>query len=157
MAWCANTTCAGTALREVAVELVPKSERSLQSHQIALAVRPALARVARRFGADIQVVEVPPGPPVQAPIVAEIFGPSYAAQRRLALQIRKVFDSTPHIVDTYDTVDARARRLVVAVDRQKAALLGVSQAQIARTLSMALSGYDATYVHIGRERHLIPV
>ena len=147
----------GPRYGEVAVELVPKSERSLQSHQIALAVRPALARVARRFGADIQVVEVPPGPPVQAPIVAEIFGPSYAAQRRLALQIRKVFDSTPHIVDTYDTVDARARRLVVAVDRQKAALLGVSQAQIARTLSMALSGYDATYVHIGRERHLIPV
>ncbi|MHB1542423.1 MAG: efflux RND transporter permease subunit [Steroidobacteraceae bacterium] len=147
----------GPRYGEIAVELVPKSERRLQSHQIALAVRPALARVARRFGADIQVVEVPPGPPVQAPIVAEIFGPSYAAQRRLALRIRKVFDSTPHIVDTYDTVDARARRLVVAVDRQKAALLGVSQAQIARTLSMALSGYDATYVHIGRERHLIPV
>jgi len=142
---------------EIAVELVPKSERRLQSHRIALAVRPALARVARRFGADIQVVEVPPGPPVQAPIVAEIFGPSYAVQRALALRIRKVFDSTPHIVDTYDTVDARARRLVVAVDRQRAALLGVSQAQIARTLSMALSGYDATYVHIGSERHLIPV
>jgi len=147
----------GPRYGEIAVELVPKSERRLQSHQIARAVRPALARVARRFGADLQVVEVPPGPPVQAPIVAEIFGPSYAVQRRLALQIRKVFDSTPHIVDTYDTVDARARRLVVAVDRQKAALLGVSQAQIARTLAMALSGYDATYVHIGRERHLIPV
>ncbi len=147
----------GPRYGEIAVELVPKSERSMQSHQIAMAVRPALARVARRYGAQLQVVEVPPGPPVQAPIVAEIFGPSYAAQRRLALRIRKVFDTTPNIVDTYDSVAARAPRLVVAVRRQKAALLGVSQAQIARTVSMALSGYDATYVHVGRERHLIPV
>ncbi len=142
---------------EIAVELIPKDERHRQSHAIALAVRPALAAVARRYGASLQVVEVPPGPPVLAPIVAEIFGPSYAMQRRLALRIRKVFDTTPGIVDTDDTVDAPARRLVVDVDRQKAALLGVSQAQITRTLSMALSGFDATYVHIGRERQLIPV
>ncbi len=147
----------GPRYGEIAVELVPKDERSRQSHAIALAVRPALAAVARRYGASLQVVEVPPGPPVLAPIVAEIFGPSYAMQRRLALQIRKVFDTTPNVVDTYDTVEAHARRLLVDVDRQKAALLGVSQAQIARTLSMALSGYDATYVHIGRERQLIPV
>ena len=147
----------GPRYGEIAVQLIPKSERDLQSHEIALKVRPALARVARRFGAQMQVVEVPPGPPVVAPIVAEIFGPSYAVQRRLARQILKVFDTTPNIVDTYDTVDANARRLVVDVDRQKAALLGVSQSQIARTLSMALSGFDATYVHVGRERELIPV
>ncbi len=142
---------------EIAVELIPKDERHRQSHAIALAVRPALAAVARRFGASLQVVEVPPGPPVLAPIVAEIFGPSYAMQRRLALRIRKVFDTTPDIVDTDDSVDARSRRLVIDVERQKASLLGVSQAQITRTLAMALSGFDATYVHIGRERELIPV
>ena len=142
---------------EIAVELIPKDERHRQSHAIALAVRPALAAVARRYGASLQVVEVPPGPPVLAPIVAEIFGPSYRMQRRLALRIRKVFDTTPNIVDTDDTVEGNARQLIVAVERQKAALLGVSQAQIARTLSMALSGFDATYVHIGRERQLIPV
>lgn len=142
---------------EIAVELIPKDERDRQSHAIVMAVRPALAKVARRFGASMQVVEVPPGPPVLAPIVAEIFGPSYAMQRRLALSIRKVFDTTPAIVDTDDTVDAGSRRLVIDVERQKAALLGVSQARIARTLSMALSGFDATYVHVGRERQLIPV
>jgi multidrug efflux pump subunit AcrB len=122
-----------------------------------MAVRPKLAAVADRFGASIAVVEVPPGPPVQAPIVAEIYGPSYARQQQIALAVRKVFAATPNIVDIDDSVDAPAPRLVLQVQRQKAALLGVSQEQIARTLQMALSGYDATYVHIGREREPIPV
>ena len=144
-------------LGEIEVQLVPKDARKRKSHAIAMAVRPALAAVARRFGASIAVVEVPPGPPVQAPIVAEIYGPSYARQQQIALAVRKDFASTPNIVDIDDSVDAPAPRLVLEVERQKAALLGVSQEQIARTLQMALSGYDATYVHIGREREPIPV
>ena len=147
----------GPRLGEIDVQLVPKSSRSRQSHAIALAARAKLAQVARRYGAAISVVEIPPGPPVQAPIVAEIYGPSYAKQRQIALAVRKDFESTPGIVDIDDTVDAPAPRLVLHVERQKAALLGVSQAAIARTVSLALSGYDATYVHIGRERDLIPV
>ena len=144
-------------LGEIEVQLVPKDARKRKSHAIAMAVRPELAAVARRFGASIAVVEVPPGPPVQAPIVAEIYGPSYARQQQIALAVRKVFASTPNIVDIDDSVDAPAPRLVLEVERQKAALLGVSQERIARTLQMALSGYDATYVHIGREREPIPV
>jgi multidrug efflux pump subunit AcrB len=142
---------------EIDVQLVPKGARSRQSHAIALAVRAKLAPVARRYGAATSVVEIPPGPPVQAPIVAEIYGPSYAKQRQIALAVRRDFENTPDIVDIDDTVDAPAPRLVLHVERQKAALLGVSQAAIARTVSLALSGYDATYVHIGRERDLIPV
>jgi multidrug efflux pump subunit AcrB len=144
-------------LGEIEVQLVPKQMRHRQSHAIALAVRPALAAVARRYHAAIQVVEVPPGPPVQAPIVAEIYGPDYAAQVRLAQQVRKVFDSTPGIVDVDDSVVAASPRLVVAVDRQKAALLGVSQAQVTRTLAIGLSGLSATYAHVGREHDPIPV
>ena len=144
-------------LGEIEVELVPKEMRHRQSHAIALAVRPALAAVARQYHASLQVVEVPPGPPVQAPIVAEIYGPDYTEQVHLAQQIRKVFDSTPGIVDVDDSVVAAAPRLVVAVDRQKAALLGVSQEQITRTLQMGLSGLDATYVYVGREQNPIPV
>ncbi len=147
----------GPRLGEIDVQLVPKSARSRQSHAIALAVRSKLAQVARRYGAAISVVEIPPGPPVQAPIVAEIYGPSYAKQQQIALAVRQDFENTPGIVDIDDTVDAPAPRLVLHVERQKAALLGVSQAAIARTVSLALSGYDATYVHIGRERDLIPV
>ncbi|MGC8520643.1 MAG: efflux RND transporter permease subunit [Steroidobacteraceae bacterium] len=147
----------GPRLGEIDVQLVPKSARSLQSHAIAMAVRKKLAQVARRYGAAISVVEIPPGPPVQAPIVAEIYGPSYAEQRQIALAVHKDFEDTAGIVDIDDSVDAPAPRLLLQVERQKAALLGVSQEQIARTLSLALSGYDATYVHIGRERKPIPV
>jgi multidrug efflux pump subunit AcrB len=144
-------------LGEIEVELVPKEMRHRESHAIALAVRPALAAIARRYHAAIQIAEMPPGPPVQAPIVAEIYGPDYAGQVRLAREVRRVFDSTPGIVDVDDSVVAASPRLVVSVDRQKAALLGVSQEQITRTLALGLSGLDATYVHVGRESEPIPV
>jgi multidrug efflux pump subunit AcrB len=144
-------------LGEIEVELVPNEMRHRESHAIALAVRPALAAIARRYHASLQVVEVPPGPPVQAPIVAEIYGPQYAGQQRLARDIRKVFDSTRDVVDVDDSLTAPSPRLIVEVDRQKAALLGVSQEQIANTLALGLSGLDATYAHIGRERNPIPV
>jgi multidrug efflux pump subunit AcrB len=144
-------------LGEIEVELVPNEMRHRESHAIALAVRPALAAIARRYHASLQVVEVPPGPPVQAPIVAEIYGPQYAGQQRLAADIRKVFDATPDVVDVDDSLTAPSPRLIVDVDRQKAALLGVSQEEIASTLALGLSGLDATYAHIGRERNPIPV
>ena len=144
-------------LGEIEVELVPKDMRHRESHAIALAVRPALAAIAQRYHASLQVVEVPPGPPVQAPIVAEIYGPQYAGQEQLAKEVRKVFGSTPDIVDVDDSLTASSPRLIVDVDRQKAALLGVSQEEIANTLAVGLSGLDATYAHIGRERDPVPV
>ena len=144
-------------LGDIQVNLVDKRHRSRKSHEIALAVRPALAAIGRRYSASIQVVEVPPGPPVRAPIVAEVYGPRYAEQQRLAKQLRAAFERTRDIVDTDDSVEAPAPRLVVEVDRQKAALLGVSQAQVADTLELGLAGSDVTYAHIGRERYPIPV
>ncbi len=144
-------------LGDIQVNLVDKSRRSRKSHDIALAVRPALADIGRRYGASVQVVEVPPGPPVRAPIVAEIYGPRYAEQRQLATQIRRLFDTTPDIVDTDDSVEARASRLVVDVDRQRAALLGVTQSQVTEALSIGLQGADVTYIHAGRELYPIPV
>ncbi len=144
-------------LGDIQVNLVDKRHRSRKSHEIALAVRPALAAIGRKYSASIQVVEVPPGPPVRAPIVAELYGPRYAEQQRLAKQLRAAFDRTRDIVDTDDSVEAAAPRLVVAVDRQKAALLGVSQQQVAETLRLGLEGADVTYAHVGRERYPIPV
>jgi multidrug efflux pump subunit AcrB len=148
---------AAPELGDLQVNLVDKHERDRQSHEIALAVRPALAQIGRRYGASVQVVEVPPGPPVQAPIVAEIYGSNYAEQRRLAKAVRKVFDSTRDIVDVDDSVEAAAPRFVVEVDQRKAALLGISQAQVVQALATGLGGQDATYVHTGRERDPIPV
>jgi multidrug efflux pump subunit AcrB len=144
-------------LGDLQVNLVDKHERSRHSHEIALAIEPALAAVGRRFGASVQVVEVPPGPPVLAPLVAEVYGPGYAEQRRVAAEVRKVFDSTPDIVGVDDSLETASRRLVIEVDRQKAAQYGVAQQQIVEALATALGGNDATYVHTGRERYPIPV
>ncbi|MDE2306467.1 MAG: efflux RND transporter permease subunit, partial [Gammaproteobacteria bacterium] len=143
---------------DLQVNLVDKSERSRKSHEIALAVRPELAAIAKRLGAEsLQVVEVPPGPPVQAPIVAEIYGPTYPAQEQVGRALRKLFDSTPDIVDTDDSLPSGAPRYVLSLDRAKAALLGVPQAEVVDALSTALSGYDATFVHAGAERDPIAV
>jgi multidrug efflux pump subunit AcrB len=144
-------------LGDLQVNLVDKHERSRHSHEIALAVQPALAAIGRKFGASVQVVEVPPGPPVQAPLVAEVYGPSYAEQLRVAAEVRQVFDATPDIVGVDDSIEAASKRFVIEVDRQKAAQLGVPQQHIVDAVTIALSGNDATYVHSGRERYPIPV
>jgi multidrug efflux pump subunit AcrB len=144
-------------LGDLQVNLVDRRHRSRKSHDIALAVRPALAAIGRKYAASVQVVEVPPGPPVRAPIVAEVYGPRYAEQRQLGKQIRALFDAAPDVVDVDDSIEAPAARLIVDVDRQKAALLGVTAAQVAQTLSAGLQGADATYIHAGLERYPIPV
>jgi multidrug efflux pump subunit AcrB len=142
---------------DIQVNLVDKHERDRASHAIALAVRPALAAIGARYGASLQVVEVPPGPPVQAPIVAEVYGPFPAAQRALARELRGLFDTTPDIIDVDDSMEAAATRYVVSVDRQKAALLGVTQADAVRAIGIGLRGQDAGFVHEGSERRPIPV
>ncbi len=147
----------GPTVGDIQVNLTDKHERSRQSHEIALASRPMLAAIGRRHGATVQVVEVPPGPPVQAPIVAEIYGPFYGATREIAAQVRDVFAATPDIVDVDSSIEAPLPRFVVAVDRSKAALHGVSQEAATRTLALALAGQDVTYLHAGRERYPVPV
>ena len=143
---------------DLQVNLVDKSDRSRKSHDIARAIRPALAAAGRRLGAaSVQIVEVPPGPPVHAPLVAEIYGPVYAVQQKIGLSLRALFDSTPDIVDTDDTLLAAAPRTIVVLDRAKAALLGVTQAAAMETLAAALGGLNATYVHSGREQYPIAV
>lgn len=144
-------------LGDIQVNLVDKHERDRKSHEIVLALRAALAGIGQRHGGSVQMVEVPPGPPVQAPLVAEVYGPSYAEQRRVAAGVRAVFDATPDIVDIDDSLEAPSPRLVVQVDRRKAALLGVSQEQVTQVLAAALSGSDAAYLHAGREREPVPI
>jgi multidrug efflux pump subunit AcrB len=144
-------------LGDLQVNLVDKHHRSRQSHEIALAVRPALAAIGRKHDAAVQVVEVPPGPPVLAPLVAEVYGPAYTQQLRIAGAVRGIFDMTADIVDVDDSREAPARRYVLELDRQKAAQLGLSQQQVVDAIATALSGSDATYAHPGRERYPIPV
>jgi multidrug efflux pump subunit AcrB len=142
----------------IQVNLADKDQRSRQSHAIAMAVRPRLAAVAKRFGAHLAVVEIPPGPPVQAPIVAQIFGPNYAAQRKIALAIEQLFGKTQAIVDIGSSVEnPSARRKLLVVDRERAATLGVSQQQIVDAIATGLNGVNATFVQDGTAKHAIPI
>ena len=147
----------GPEVGDIQVNLVDKHHRDKQSHEIALEVRPALAAIGKRHGGSVKIVEVPPGPPVQAPLVAEIYGPFQAEQQQLTRDLRKIFEATDGVVDVDDSLEAPSPRLVVAIDRQKAAMLGVNQAEAVQTLAAGLGGLDATYARIGRETYPIPV
>jgi multidrug efflux pump subunit AcrB len=125
--------------------------------EIASAARPALNEIGKRHGGSVKIVEVPPGPPVQAPLVAEIYGPSYEGQQKIAGELRQLFANTDDIVDIDDSVEVAAPRIVVSVDRNKAALLGVSQASVAQALQTALHGEDVTYVRDGYQKYPLPV
>ena len=103
------------------------------------------------------VVEVPPGPPVLSPIVAEIYGPDYDGQMRVAKRVRAQFGSTPDITGITDTVDANAPRFVLRVLQNKAALSGVAQKDIVETMRMGLSGEYVTPIHSGEAKYEIPV
>jgi multidrug efflux pump subunit AcrB len=148
---------AGPEKGDIQVNLVDKHRREDPSHAIALRVRPELAGIARKYGASLQVVEVPPGPPVQAPLVAEIYGPFYERQRAVTRAVREIFASTPDIVDVGDSIEEASERIVISIDQQKAALLGVSQQQAVQALEAALGGFDATFLRSGRERYPVPV
>jgi multidrug efflux pump subunit AcrB len=147
----------GANVGDLQVNLVDKSERSRKSHDIARAVRPALQQIAQRYGAALKVVEVPPGPPVMSPLVAEVYGPDAAGARAIALKVAEVFRGTEGLVDIDTTVEAEASREVLVVDRERAARLGISQAQIAQALSAGVSGVDATFLRDGASKYPVPV
>lgn len=137
----------GGEVGDIQVNLVDKHNRSDKSHAIAGRVRPELQKIALAMNAKVKVVEVPPGPPVISPIVAEIYGPDDADRLKLARQVHQVFNSTAGIVDTDDSGIADARKIELVVDKKKAALLGVSQAAVVSTLRTGLAGEDVTYLH----------
>ncbi|MES1943599.1 acriflavin resistance protein [Salinisphaera sp. PC39] len=142
---------------DIQVNLVDKGERDRPSHDIARAVRGPLQAIGERHGANVKIVEVPPGPPVLAPLVAEIYGPDYAGQQRVAETVRGVFENTDDVVDVDTFVEAPQPKLVVAVDRRRAARLGVSQAAVADTLATALRGGDAGYLHREDTKYPLPI
>ncbi|MGE5640817.1 MAG: efflux RND transporter permease subunit, partial [Clostridia bacterium] len=147
----------GGEVGDLQVNLVDKHRRSRKSHDIAQEVAPRLAEIGRRHGADIKVVEVPPGPPVLSPIVAEIYGPDYRSQMALAREVRRVFESTPDITAIDDTTLDPADRIVLRVDAAKAALYGIPVSEVARTARLALAGEDVTPLHDGQSKYAVPV
>ena len=132
---------------DIQVNLVDKHHRDDKSHAIATRIRPALQEIGKRWGGNVKVVEVPPGPPVLAPIVAEVYGPDVQGRQQLAQSIRALFSKTDNVVDVDDSTIATAPKLLLEVDRRKATQLGVSQQAIAATLHTGLAGDVAAYLH----------
>ena len=137
----------GGEVGDLQVNLVDKHHRSEQSHAIATRLRPQLQLIGQRFGANVKIVEVPPGPPVQSPIVAEVYGPNAEGRQKVASAVRAVFEKTANVVDVDDSSIISAPKKLLLVDRRKAALLGISQQAIASTLQTAWSGESVTWLH----------
>jgi multidrug efflux pump subunit AcrB len=142
---------------DLQVNLVDKAHRHRKSHEIAQAVRPALDAAGRKWGANVKVVEVPPGPPVLAPIVAEIYGPDEEGRVRAAARVREALESTPGVIAVDDTVGVVAPRETVRMDAARAALLGVSRRDVVETLRIGLAGADLAPIHDGHSRYEVPL
>jgi multidrug efflux pump subunit AcrB len=141
----------GPNVADVQVNLVEKSERSAQSHDIAKRIRPRVEEIADRYGARIKIAEVPPGPPVLQTLVAEIYGPDYATQIETAARVRDIFEATDGVVDVDWYVESPQPRLRLAVEHDKAALAGISAAHVTRAVTMLREGAAAGLLHDARE------
>jgi len=147
----------GSNVADLQVNLVDSGDRKAQSHAIAKRVREAILPIAQRSGARIKVAEVPPGPPVLETMVAEIYGPDYGRQIEVAKQIREKMESMPGVVDVDWYVEDDQPKYRFVVDKEKAALSGVSEAEIVRALRMAAGGEAHGLVHDEREKEDVPI
>jgi len=147
----------GSNEADIQVNLLPKGERSDQSHDIAKRVRAAIERIGHQYGASVKVAEIPPGPPVYQTLVAEVYGPDMGQQIEVARQIREEFTRTPGVVDVDWTVEDEQPRYTFVVDKEKAALNGVGADQIAGTLRVALNGAVVGLAHQPKEREDVPI
>jgi len=142
---------------DLQVNLVGAADRKEKSHAIAQRHRPDLEKIAATHGARIKVVEVPPGPPVMSPIVAEVYGPDEQGRAELARRVAQAFAGTPDIVGVDTSLKENAPRAFLRIQRQRAESLGIPVQVIAQTVHAALSGSDAAYLHDGHAKFAVPV
>ena len=142
----------GANIADIQVNLVPKGDRKAKSHEIAKRVRPRVAEIAAKFDARVAVAEVPPGPPVLQTLVAEIYGPNDEARLAMANRVREIFRSTPGVVDIDWYIEAEQPKARFVIDKEKAALHGISAETISDTLRIAVGGRSIDLVHQPREK-----
>jgi multidrug efflux pump subunit AcrB len=147
----------GPNIADIEIHLQPKSERGLQSHEIAKQMRQRLQPIALQTGARIKVAEVPPGPPVLQTLVAEVYGPDLNQRIDLARQMRDLFKRTDGVVDVDWYVEDDQPKFEMIADAEKASLHGISQDDIARTVRLASSGYAAGLLHAPGEKEDVPL
>ncbi len=148
----------GTSVADLQVNLLPKEERSRQSHQIAKTLRPRLQKVVDGFpGATLQVTEIPPGPPVLQTLVSEVYGPRAEGRLELARRIRELYRQTEGVVDVDWYVEDPQPEVRLEVDRLKAAQSGLSTRQVVDAVDAALGGKVAGLLHDPAWREDIPI
>lgn len=144
-------------LGDIQVNLSDKQHRDRDSHSIALAVRGPLQQIARGFNANVKVVEVPPGPPVWSPIVAEVYGPSQDIRQQAARELQSLFQTTEDVVDIDIFLPAAQQKWQVLIDRSKASLLGVPYANIVDLVATAVGGKDINVLHKPMQKRPVPI
>lgn len=142
---------------DLQVNLKPKADRSLQSHDIARRVRDRLSPMARRLGATIQVAEVPPGPPVLQTMVAEVYRPDPTRRQAIAADVKAIFEKTAGVVDTDWYVEAEQPKVGLVVDGEKAAASGLAASQVAAVVRMASGGEIVGLLHAESAREDVPI
>src|SRR5687768_17218103 len=147
----------GPNVADIQVNLAPKGERSAQSHDIAKRVRPAIQQIAARYKARVKISETPPGPPVLQTLVAEVYGPNYQRQIEVARQIEAIFDKTEGVVDVDSYIEDPQVKYHFVVDKEKAALNGVSAEQVAATLRIAIEGMNVGLTHQLQEKEDVAI
>ncbi|HPY62491.1 MAG TPA: efflux RND transporter permease subunit, partial [Kiritimatiellia bacterium] len=150
----------GPNMADVRINLLPRQQREMSSHAIALRIRNDIEAIGRQTGANLKIVEVPPGPPVLSTVVAEIYGrpdQPYSALIAAAEDLQTRMAAEQGVVDIDDSAEAAQQKLFFRVDREKAGLNGVSTEDVVNTLRIALSGMPAGTVHAPREQNELPI
>ncbi|WP_178988675.1 efflux RND transporter permease subunit [Winogradskyella schleiferi] len=137
----------GSNMADIQVNLLAKEDRSAQSHDIAKLLRPDIQEIAAKYNANVKLVEVPPGPPVLSTIVAEVYGPDYDEQIRVANHVQEILRHTDDVVDIDWMVEDDQTEYQFDINKEKAMLYGVAPQQIAYTMNMALSNRAITNLY----------
>ena len=137
----------GENVADIQVNLIDKKERSIQSHDIAKKMRAPIQAIAKKYNANVKIVEVPPGPPVLSTLVAEVYGPDYNEQKKIGRQLKSIFNKTADVVDVDWMVEEEQPEYRLEVDKEKAMRYGIASAQISATINAALSGMPVGNVY----------
>lgn len=145
----------GSNMADIQVNLLHKEDRDLQSHDIAKLVRPEVQKIAKKYGANVKIVEVPPGPPVLSTLVAEVYGPDYKQQIEVANQVKDILENTTDVVDIDWMVEAPQVEYKLEVDKEKAMLNGIAPQQVVGNLTYLLREMPVSNLY--DERSVDPV
>jgi multidrug efflux pump subunit AcrB len=147
----------GNNVADIQVNFVDKKERKLKSHALAKLLREPVQRIGKKYNANIKITEVPPGPPVLSTLVAEIYGPNAESRLDVAKKVKKIFEDTDGVVDVDWYYEDDMKEVIFKVDKEKAALTGISTDMVSKTLYMALNGMSAGILHTEEDREDVEI